>query len=219
MSTNAGARRKIVVTIIASGMFLAAVATAQVPSDWSPTADEVSKVLGNLATKVEASTRIRGPVAGDVGQFVVRLADRREIGAYVRGHRFAVDQTPPMWINIVENLGQVVIRARQQKLEIDKIPSDWIASDYLRERKPDPQTISFIALNPRRHVRQVTNEEAIVAESDLIDTPMSPKVMARTRFWVDKSAKETRAFSAMVYQVRDADEARRLLDALDRLRK
>lgn len=119
----------------------------------------------------------------------------------------------------VENVGQVLIQARQQRLEIDKIPSDWIASDYLRERKPEPQTISFIALNPRRHVRQLAKEDAIVSDSDLIDTPMSPKVVACTRFWVDKAAKETRAFSARVYRVSDANEARRLLDALDRLRK
>lgn len=57
---------------------------------------------------------------------------------------------------------------------------DWIASDFLRERKPELATLRFIALNPRRHVRPLAKENAIVAESDLIDTLMSPKVVART---------------------------------------
>jgi hypothetical protein len=198
-------------------LLAASIACAQTPGDSSPSAEELAQALGKLATGVEASTRIRGPVAGNVGQFVIRRTDGREVGAYVRQHRFPVDQTPPIWINIVDDLGQVVLRVRNQRLEIDKIPSDWIASDYLRERKPTPATISFIALNPRRHVRTLPGGDVIVAATDLISTGISPNAMARTRFWVDQAAKQTRAFSTMVYGVRDAAEAHELLDALDRL--
>lgn len=197
---------------------LATSASAQAPSDSSPSPDEVAKALGALATSVEVSTRIRGPVAGDVGQYVVRLADGREVGAYVRLHCFPIDKTPPIWINVVEDSGQVVLRVRKGKFAIDKIPSDWIASDYLRDRNPEPRTISFLALNPRRHVRPLPGDAGLVAETDFVTHGISPNLLGRTTFWVVPAEKEARAFSVMAYRVRDAEEGRQLIDALEALR-
>lgn len=67
-------------------------------------------------------------------------------------------------------------------------------------------------------MRRLANDRSIIAESDFTSVPAAANVLARTRFWMDKSVKEVRAFSTMAYNVRDADEARRLLDALERLR-
>lgn len=187
--------------------------------DWSPTADEVSKALGGLAAEVDESARIHGPILGEVGQFVVRLAaDGREVGVFVRAYRCPIDQSPAFWINTVEDTGQVVLLAQGGQIAIDRIPGDWTWTDYLRERPSGPTRLSNIALNPLRHVRRLAIDRSIIAESDFTSVPAAANVLARTRFWMDKSVKEVRAFSTMAYNVRDADQARRLLDALERLR-
>jgi hypothetical protein len=192
-------------------------AWAQASLDSSPTATEVAAALGPLARTVEQSTRVRGPVAGDVGQYTITLAaDGREVGAYVRTHRFPIDRTPPIWINVIDDLGQVVLRVRDGRFAIDKIPSDWIASDYLRERNPQPRTISFIALNPRRSVRVLAGGETIVAETAFVTSGISPNLLGRTTFRVDPKAKQSVAFTAMAYRTRDEAEARALLEALER---
>jgi hypothetical protein len=187
--------------------------------DWSPTADEVSKALGRLAPKVEESARIHGPILGDVGQFVARLAaSDREVGIFVRAYRYPTDQAPAFLINTVEPPHQAVLLVRGEQLAIDRFPGSWTLSHYLRERKSGPTTQSNIAVNPFRHVRRLANDQSIIAESDFTSVPASANVLARTRFWIDKSVKEVRALSTMAYSVRDENEARRLLDALERLR-
>lgn len=199
-------------------MTTALAGVAQTSRDASPSADEVARVLGKLASGVEASARIRGPVAGNVGQYAIKLTpDGREVGAYVRKHEFAIDQVPAIWINVIPNLGQVVLRVRDDRFIIDKIPSDWIASDYLRERKPQPPDISFIALNPRRNVTELPGGAGLVADSGFVQSGPSPNLLIRTRFWTDAKAKLAHAFTAGVYGVRDEAEAKVLLQALERL--
>lgn len=192
-------------------------AWAQTARDASPSISEMSRVLGRLATAVEETDRIRGPIAGSAGQYVIKLADARGVGAYVRKHEFVIDKVPAIWINVIPNLGQVVLRVRDAQFIIDRIPSDWIASDYLRERKPQPADISFIALNPRRNVTELPGGAGILADTGFVQSGPSPNLLMRTRFWTDRTAKLAHAFTAGVYGVRDEAEARMLLQALEEL--
>lgn len=192
-------------------------AWGQVARDSSPSVSEMSHALGKLAGAVEESNRIRGPVAGNIGQYVIKLADGRGVGAYVRKHEFVIDKVPAIWINVIPNLGQVVLRVRDGQFIIDRIPSDWIASDYLRERKPQPADISFIALNPRRNVTELPGGAGILADTGFVVAGVSPNLLMRTRFWTDRTAKLAYAFTAGVYGVQDEAEARTLLRALDEL--
>lgn len=204
----------LVVALVVGG--LSPRSQAQVARDSSPPVSEMARVLGKLAAAVEESDRIRGPVAGNVGQYVIKLADGRGVGAYVRRHEFPIDRVPAIWINVIPNLGQVVLRVRDGQFIIDRIPSDWIASDYLRERKPQPPDISFIALNPRRNVTE-TAGGGILADTGFVREGVSPNLLMRTRFWTDRTARLAFAFTAGVYGVRDEAEARTLLQALDEL--
>lgn len=207
------ARMSIAALVLAIGA-----AHAQEGRDRSPAVADLQKALGPLASAVEQSARIRGPVAGDLGQYVARLADGREIGLFVREYRFPIEATPPIWINVIDDPGQVVLRVKSGAFVIDRIPSDWIASDYLRDRKPEPYTISFIALNPRRNVRVLAGGAGIVAETAYMTGGIAPNLLGRSTFWTDQAAREARAFTAMAWRTRDADEARRVIDALERLR-
>jgi hypothetical protein len=191
-------------------------ARAQEIADWSPDAAAIRKALGGLVTGVEQSARVHGPILGDVGQFTLRLsAGSSEAGVFVRAYRYPAEQTPIFWVNLTEEPGQTVVRAQNGQIGIDAIPGDWLASDYLRERKPAPDTVSFIAINPPRHVRPEPGGDAIVAESDFDEFR---NVLARSRFWIDKTTKDTRAFCIMVYNVHDEALARRMADALEQLR-
>lgn len=213
-------RRDRVLAALIIAIALAGVAPsvqAQAARDSSPSINEMSRALGKLASAVEESNRIRGPVAGNVGQYVIKLADGRGVGAYVRKHEFTIDKVPAIWINVIPNLGQVVLRVRDGQFFIDRIPSDWIASDYLRERKPQPPDISFIALNPRRNVSELPGGAGVLADTGFVREGVSPNLLMRTRFWTDRNAKLAHAFTAGVYGVRDETEARTLLQALDGL--
>jgi hypothetical protein len=209
---------RLIFAIVATGLAsLALAGESQAPIDASPTAEEISKALGGLAAKVERSTRIRGPILGDVGQFVVRLAaDKRELGIYVRAYRFPIDQTPAFWINLLEDPGQAVVFVREKQIVINELPSNWNIGDYLNKRESGPEAVSFISINPARRLRRLASDGSVVAESDF--EPFRA-ILARTRFWIDKSGKEVRAFATMAYYVRDEQEAQRLLDALERLRE
>lgn len=191
---------------------------AQASRDWSPATDEITRALGTLAKAARVSTRIRGTVPGNYGQYEITLAaDGREVGAFVRRYEFAIDQVPAIWINVIPNLGQVVLRVRDGQFSIDRIPSDWIASDYLRERKPQPPDISFIALNPRRNVTAMTGGAAILADSGFVQSGPTPNLLVRTRFWTDRQKKLALAFTASVSGVKDEAQANALIEALERL--
>lgn len=170
---------------------------------------DLSQALAPQARKVEASARLSGPTAATDGQFVVTMKDGREVGLVVYKQRWAFRKAPLFWINLdQEDAGQTVLLPRAGELIQDKVPPDWLASDY-KQYRHSQRDVSFLALNPRRTLAKVNGRW--VATSGFVP---QRNMLARTTWWITPSA-EVYALAVMVHRAADAAEAEALTQAIE----
>lgn len=198
-----------------------AIASAKTTPDTpGPSATTLAAALQPWASGVEASDRRRAPVTGSAGQYVATMrADGREVGLFVLLQSWPFATAPVFWINLAgDPPGQLVLTPteKDKTLFADTLPPDWIASDYMRSRKPT-RPLSFLALNPRRTTERAADGRRFSAKTPFItDHPVSPNLLARTTWWVDPPGKHLHALSVMVHHTADVSEATMLAEAIER---
>ena len=168
-----------------------------------PSTIEIQNSLGNKVTKVIVSSKIHAPVLGDDGQFLITLKDGREIGVVALIYEWKVESSPIFWVNLLEGK-QCVIVPKESELYLDEVPSDWIASDYLKERKPHQQ-LSFLALNPRRKIIKFSKQKFSAETNYESGHPVSGNLKGLTTFTTENS--NLRVISLFAYNVENEAEA------------
>lgn len=208
----------------AVGAALGTKATAR-QSAADPLQQEMCKALGTSVSRVERSARLRGPTTTVDGQYVLHLNTKppREVGLVAYKQQFSLNSAPFFWINLKGDIDkgeptQVVLLPTDTGLRRDEIPSDWIMSDYLHDRKPT-RSPSFIAINPPRTVTKMDDGgKRWSADSGWVAShPVAPNQLARTIFVADPQSQKLTVYAFMLHRLSNEAEGQRLMKQLETL--
>ncbi|MFK7739675.1 MAG: hypothetical protein AB8H80_05070 [Planctomycetota bacterium] len=180
--------------------------------------DSIADALGDRIVKIAASPRMRGPTTTADGQYTVcmRGPEYREVGLVVYRQSVPAADRPVFWINLEGGEQAAVVAAAGGGLERQDMPADWIASDYLAHHGDDC-AISFVALNPRRTLRQTGRGRLVADSAFLAEHPVTGNVQARALFRFEAASETVEVLALTVHKVRDRVEAGELLGLLEPL--